>query len=92
MASIPYEELKGLCFNLREFISAAEAMRDEFDAEDGRLTCEFSTSGDMLADKIQLLAKMPCKRGFWRVIWCEICHSRCPESPFHCELISKNSH
>lgn len=87
--SIPYDELKELTlFNLRDFIENAEKMRDEFDELEGNVTIEFSTNGDLLEYKMQILAKMPCKFGRWSVHWCDVCFDHHgPDGAFHCELI-----
>ena len=87
--SIPYNELKTICFTLKDFVAIAEAMAAEFDEKNGRVTCEFSTGGDFLDHKMQLLAKMPCKLGYWRVCWCDTCFEQHgADAPFHCELIA----
>ena len=74
-------------YDMEKFKKFTEQLRDEFDQHSGDISCNFSTSAEKLAEKMEFLAKMECKSGYWTVGWCPTCAGYDELHPFHCELI-----
>ena len=74
---------------LMRFVNSAEALCTKFDDHNGDTSCEFATSADDLDVKMELLAKMPCKSGYWVVSWCTTFENgHGSVSLFRCTLVS----
>lgn len=69
------------------FRKLAFKLKEEFEAERGNITCEFSTTTDDLRAKWKILQMDQPENGHWHLHVCSVCVSESPTHIIHCEII-----
>lgn len=73
-------------YNLDGFKDCVMKMTKEWVAEQGMVTCEFSTNGEMLAEKLKFVHDNAPKDGRWTIQYCETCREHGQDYPFHVQI------
>lgn len=75
---------------LKKFTALVEELNAEFIKRKGLVTCEFSTSGNFLPQKMTILAEHQFDNedvgGVWSIFPCDTCKGHNEDKPFHVML------